>query len=364
MSSAPHNPTVRDPLSLPALLFLSLALAGGLCLLHWRMVDYPDREFQAGWHAAIIANQGPYPEQYRFLTFFLAEGLVRLGLPLTLAHSLLRLAFTVASLAVLYRYLRAWFSPMVSLLGYYMFAAVLPFSYMFYGMQVTDPLNMLCFFLALWAIRDGRDNWLYPIVAVGMLNRETVILIPIIYAAVRFGGGQTLAIARSPSHTACGGNLHGSASCLRIEAAVCRERSPLALGLLAVQCEVLGWMGTGTCVLQPHAGFRMAWTRAPSGFPAPHVVDRSSLRGDPRFGRESLRNPLLPAADSDIRSSDADGTGGSGRVKRGGHPRKEAGLIQLPATAAGRALGRPGPQPSFDQLARAMAAIDHAVDRE
>jgi hypothetical protein len=54
-------------------------------------------------------------------------------------------------------------------------------------MQVTDPLNLLIYILALWAIRDGRDRWLYPLVVIGMLNRETAILIPILYACVRAG---------------------------------------------------------------------------------------------------------------------------------------------------------------------------------
>lgn len=117
----------------------------------------------------------------------MAEGLIRLGVPLVWAHAALRWLFTSASLFVFYRYLAAWFEPLTSLLGYFMLAAVLPFTYLFYGMQVTDPLNMLVFFLAFWAIRDGWDAWLFPLVAVGMLNRETVLLIPLLYACVRFG---------------------------------------------------------------------------------------------------------------------------------------------------------------------------------
>ena len=174
-------------LSNAALAYLSAALAGGLCLLHWSLVDYPDRLFQLSWHNAVIANQGPYPEQYRFLTFFLAEGLIRFGLPLVWAHAALRWLFTGASLFVFYRYLTAWFEPLVALLGYFMLAAVLPFTYLFYGMQVTDPLNRWVFFLAFWAIRDGKDAWLFPLVVLGMLNRETALMIPLLYACVRFG---------------------------------------------------------------------------------------------------------------------------------------------------------------------------------
>jgi hypothetical protein len=54
-------------------------------------------------------------------------------------------------------------------------------------MQVSDPLNMLVFFLAFWAMREQRDGWLVPLVGIGMLNRETPLLIPLFYAAVRWG---------------------------------------------------------------------------------------------------------------------------------------------------------------------------------
>ena len=181
------QPGVQSRLTPFTLAYLSLALASGLGLLHWRMVDVHNLDFMRSWHSAIIEGRGPYPDQYRFLTFFLAELLVRLGLPVTGAHSLLRLLFTSASLYVFYRYLAGWFSAMTSLLGFFMLAAILPFSYLFYRMQVTDPLNLLIFILALWAMRDRRDLALYPLVAVGMLNREAVILIPILYACVRAG---------------------------------------------------------------------------------------------------------------------------------------------------------------------------------
>lgn len=180
-------PGVQSGLTPFTLLFLSLALASGLGLLHWRMVDVHNLDFMRSWHSAIIEGRGPYPDQYRFLVFFLAEGLVRLGLPVTGAHSLLRLLFTSASLYVFYRYLAGWFSPMTSLLGFFMLAAVLPLTYLFYRMQVTDPLNLLIWILALWAMRDRRDLALYSLIAVGMLNRETVILIPVLYACVRAG---------------------------------------------------------------------------------------------------------------------------------------------------------------------------------
>jgi hypothetical protein len=43
------------------------------------------------------------------------------------------------------------------------------------------------FFLAFWAMREGRDAWVLLLVGIGMLNRESPVLIPLFYAASRYG---------------------------------------------------------------------------------------------------------------------------------------------------------------------------------
>src|SRR5206468_4223664 len=117
----------------------------------------------------------------------LAESLVRLGLPIHSAHEVWRVIFTSSSLYVFYRYLRGWFAPLVAVLGTFMLAAAIPLTYVYYMMQVSDPLNMLVFFLAFWAMREERDLWLIPLVGIGMFNRESPVMIPVFYAAVRWG---------------------------------------------------------------------------------------------------------------------------------------------------------------------------------
>jgi len=54
-------------------------------------------------------------------------------------------------------------------------------------MQPADPLNMMIFFLAIYAFSKNRDMWLFPLVIAGMFNRETAILLPLIFFFVRFG---------------------------------------------------------------------------------------------------------------------------------------------------------------------------------
>jgi hypothetical protein len=182
IAQAPRRFTIDRQVALIAVL---LGIGNGM--LHWQAVDRSWRDYQLDEHVRVIAGTFLSPDQYRILTYALAEGLVRLGLPVHSAHEVWRVIFTSASLFVFYRFARGWFSPMVALTGMFMLAAALPLTYVYYMMQVSDPLNMLVFFLSFWAMREQRDGWLIPLVGIGMLNRESPLLIPVFYAAVRWG---------------------------------------------------------------------------------------------------------------------------------------------------------------------------------
>jgi hypothetical protein len=165
----------------------AILLGIGNGMLHWQSVDRSWRDYQADEHVRIIAGNFVSPDQYRILTYELAQLFVDVGVPIHSAHEIWRVIFTSASLFVFYRFARGWFSPMVSLLGMFMLAAAIPLTYVYYMMQVSDPMNMLVFFLAFWAMREERDLWLIPLVGVGMFNRESPVMIPVFYAALRWG---------------------------------------------------------------------------------------------------------------------------------------------------------------------------------
>jgi hypothetical protein len=169
------------------LLILSVLLSLSLTFLHYMMVDSLNTAFQLKWSTQIMQNNGPYPDQYRILTYYLANLLIWAGVPFAPAFLILRLLFTAASFFILYRYLENWLKPVTALLGLFIMAAVMPITYLFYGMQPADPLNMLVFFLAVWAFAQNRDSWLIPLVVIGMLNRETAMLLPLIFLFLRYG---------------------------------------------------------------------------------------------------------------------------------------------------------------------------------
>ncbi len=99
---------------------------------------------------------------------------------------LLRALATGLALFFFDRYLRVWFRPGAAAAGALALAAVLPFTYL-RVVQESDPINLLVFVLAFWAMAEDRDSTLLPLVAIGTLNREATALIPAVYLLARWG---------------------------------------------------------------------------------------------------------------------------------------------------------------------------------
>jgi hypothetical protein len=140
------------------------------------------------WHAEMVAGSAPAPNQYRPLTPWLAELLLRIlpGLSVQSAYQLLRAVTTGIALFLFDRYLRVWFTPAAAAAGALCLAALLPFSYL-YVVQESDPINLLFFVLAFWALARERDLLLIPVVLIGALNREATAMIPAAYMLARSG---------------------------------------------------------------------------------------------------------------------------------------------------------------------------------
>jgi len=157
---------------------LSFVAAAAVTMIHVKAVDLPNRDFQARWHQSVIDGRAPAPDQYRLLTFALAEGLRRLsGADLIEVYAALRLAFTSAAFFVLYRYLRQWFFSSLAAAGVLIVASALPVTFFGYRMQVTDPAQFLFFLLAFRALQTDRPVWLYVLAPLAAANRETALLV-------------------------------------------------------------------------------------------------------------------------------------------------------------------------------------------
>lgn len=143
-------------------------------------------------HVSIFSATALYPHQYRPLTPALAELLARAGLPLELAYLFWRVCCCGLAVMVLRRFLEHFVDEVASFAGAAMLAGLLGFSTLGQGFQETDPLNLLLFCLAFELLWQRRDGWLFPLVFFGMCNRETVALVVLLAAAVRWDERRTL----------------------------------------------------------------------------------------------------------------------------------------------------------------------------
>jgi hypothetical protein len=221
------------------------------------------------WHMEMVLGQAPAPNQYRPLTPWLAEGLASVlaggvsqpTLALFYAYLLLRGVVTGIGLLYFDRYLRTWFSGAAAAAGALCLAAVLPFTYQ-RVVQESDPINLLVFVLAFWAIAKERDLLLIPLVAVGTLNRETTAMIPALYLLARWGQRPAREIAWKTA--AIGGAWVLVYGVLR-----------LAYGGREYYCDVMmwsqnwsAWVPTGRVLLVFGALWVLAFLGARAGGPA------------------------------------------------------------------------------------------------
>lgn len=136
-------------------------------------------------HQAVLSGTADYPHQYRILIPWFCELLHSGGVPLRLAYLFQRFAFTFLAVLLLHDFLRRWVAEEAAFAGGVIFLLLQPFSCLGQGFQPTDPLNVLLFILCYDCLLLRRDGWLVVLVAIGMLNRETIGLVALLMAFVR-----------------------------------------------------------------------------------------------------------------------------------------------------------------------------------
>ena len=179
--TAAHGESLRK-VALP-IFYLGLGFTSGF--IWTRIAFLPDLP---EWHLQMVSGAAPAPNQYRPLTPWIAEALLRLfpGLHVVTVYLLIRSVATGVALRLFDRYMRTWFAPVAATAGTLCLAATIPFTY-FHVVQESDPINLLVFVTAFWALARGKDLALIPLVLVGTLNREATAMIPAVYLLGRFG---------------------------------------------------------------------------------------------------------------------------------------------------------------------------------
>ena len=166
---------------------LYLALSIGTAFMHAALVDHPlARDRRMGMAVAILAGQGPAPDQYRPLVHWMAAGLQTAGLDFDAAYNLIRAAGTFASAGLVHGLLARWYAPWACLVGTLWLLAALPLTYLHYYFQPTDPLNLAAFVACAHLLASRKDAACLALAAAGMIQRETQLMLAPFYLWLRY----------------------------------------------------------------------------------------------------------------------------------------------------------------------------------
>ena len=168
---------------------LLAVLAALLTAWHGFLVDRVAFDWQWSMYFDILNHHSGAPHQYRPLPYGFARTLELVTGDWWFACVAYRWFFTYWFLWGCYRFARLWHTEAWALLTLVPVAVLYPLSISFYWGQLTDPLSHALFVLAfLCTVRD-RTALLAASLAVGILAKETVVLMVPVYWACTWRGG-------------------------------------------------------------------------------------------------------------------------------------------------------------------------------
>ncbi|HXG09560.1 MAG TPA: hypothetical protein VNK04_07205 [Gemmataceae bacterium] len=170
----------------PRLLALTLVLLAGLMTAcHGLLVDqFEERaDWQRALYLQILNHHCDPPHQYRPLPYGFVRGLERLTGDWWFSCVAYRWFFTYWFLWGCYRFARLFHAPRQALLALLSVPLLYPFSVLWYWGQLTDPLSHALFVLALIYLVQDRRLLLAGTLALGVMAKETVLLVVPGYAA-------------------------------------------------------------------------------------------------------------------------------------------------------------------------------------
>ncbi len=177
-----------------SVIYFSLAMT--LTFYHAQKINRQFWPSRSEFHQSIISGNFKSPYQYRVLAPWLAEAggwvlekTLRLppGKPSVLAREsvyiLQRFIATWMLLIFFHLYLESWFTSEVAFSGTLILGILHLYTFHRYFYQPSSALNILFLTIAAWLILRGHSGWLYPLIIVGTLARETCGLLVPLYLA-------------------------------------------------------------------------------------------------------------------------------------------------------------------------------------
>ncbi len=196
LSSGPMTKKKARTRNFVAVVLLYLGLATILTSLHGYNVNYGEKaDKRAARHERIISLIGESPWAYRLAVPFTAEAVQHALSPLPIPEQDRREAgyLGVRFLSMFFTFLalhrfQRFFLPTAWAFGGTVFMAALhgP-SFEHYWFQPASAPDLMFWTLGAMVTMQGRDRWLFPMLVLGALNRETVVFLIPIHFALRWG---------------------------------------------------------------------------------------------------------------------------------------------------------------------------------
>ncbi|MFH1633951.1 MAG: hypothetical protein ABIG63_08045 [Chloroflexota bacterium] len=137
-------------------------------------------------HNLLLAFQYTNNEQSRLLQFYIPEVFRQIfGLAIPNAYILQRWLFVFLTFLCFHFFLRKWFDTQITFGGVLFLAGIMPLSY-YNHLQESASLLLLTFLLALWAIREKQTLLYMAVLAIGALNNETILILPMVFFCFNF----------------------------------------------------------------------------------------------------------------------------------------------------------------------------------
>ncbi|MFH0804801.1 MAG: hypothetical protein V1916_01240, partial [Patescibacteria group bacterium] len=170
------------------IVFIAVYLCLAWGLTHVYLLTHV-REVSVGWdawHERIRAGTIGDSNQFRLLSFWMAEGIGRAFVqPPFAAYLMLRFFCTFITFSLFHLFLLKWFRHQTALLSVLLLAAFTPLTYLPF-LQEADVVLLPLFLVGLWLI---REHWLLPfavLLAVATFAKETAIFLIPFYLLYRW----------------------------------------------------------------------------------------------------------------------------------------------------------------------------------
>ena len=177
-------------------LFIYFSLALTLTSYHTFHINRVSYNERSEYHQNIVAGEAKSPYQYRVLAPFLAEAggfamenLLDLssGRPSVLAREVfyiaLRFVATLITLVFFHKYLMTWLSSDIALSGTILLAGLHLYTFRQYFYQPSSSLYLMFLTVGTYLIVRGSTAWIYPLIFLASLSRETGGILVALYIA-------------------------------------------------------------------------------------------------------------------------------------------------------------------------------------